>query len=1005
MQTLTMNAIDRDGNPASGGLAGNGYMIVANVDNPASFGAIIPVVGSQKWSVPAGDYEVRAFIWTWFQKPLCFSFPTGQQCFNVWDYSMSFVWDPQIHVNQDTTVTLDARSANPIPIPATPDSDTSTGWRHTPTCCRPEFHLVSDRVARDGSDIPWDWQSSAHAIGSNDASLEMYAAPSTTATTGALHFYTYLRLESPSTHHVYDLIEAPSDTAVPASFPTSVPAADLAAISTSYDSEVPSRPGGQVRLAYQPWEYWSTRLLQRLAEPLTRTEYVLADPASAQTLWRESAVMYSTSSYPSGDVETGPYISYTPGQQPAVTWFEAPRHPGIDQPGSAVPPASNGVGGMICPACRDGNQLSLDIKPYVGADPQQWAGALDTGNPFRGTSIRDSISVRYYQNGSLISTQDRSSNSALGFGPVILPMTSQTAQYRVDYDVTRSSPWSSLSAQTHTSWQFTSQAPNKSDPLPTNWSCGQLTSPCAFVPLLFVDYSIPLDAANNASAPGTFTFQIHVYHQPHAATTASLQTPAVSVSYDDGTTWAPAGRITDLGGGTYHVTVTHPDPSSVTGFVSLRVQASDSAGASIDQSIIRAYILQGSAAAAAPVGNIGSTSGSGGTAGGSGSAGSNADIAACAGQQAPYASCNALVATDSQGQPLVTAADQVSPSAPPRGYGPADLQAAYNLSTLSGTQGANQTVAVVDAAGDPNIEADLATYRTQYGLPPCTTANGCLRIVNQTGTGLPPSWLYQNPGWGIETALDLDMVSAACPACHILLVVANNASFDALGQAEDTAVRLGANVVSNSYGAYEFGGVESYAPYYQHPGVPIVASSGDFGFGLNGTLGGTQFPASLPTVTAVGGTSLTRDPGSSRGWTETAWAGAGSGCSAYFAKPAWQRDAHCNMRTVADIAAVADPATGVAIYDSYLPFSPQKAGWLVAGGTSAAAPLIAGIYGLAGNGSQASDPSYLYAHAKDLYDVTSGSNGTCGLGNYLCIAKHGYDGPTGLGTPDGPGGF
>jgi subtilase family serine protease len=185
--------------------------------------------------------------------------------------------------------------------------------------------------------------------------------------------------------------------------------------------------------------------------------------------------------------------------------------------------------------------------------------------------------------------------------------------------------------------------------------------------------------------------------------------------------------------------------------------------------------------------------------------------------------------------------------------------------------------------------------------------------------------------------------------------------------------------------------------------VPVVVSSGDSGFGLDGTLGGTQFPASLPTVTAVGGTTLTKDPGSARGWDETAWSGSGSGCSAYFAKPGWQRDAHCGMRTVADVAAVADPKTGVAVYDSYLPGG--LAGWLVVGGTSAAAPLIAGVYALAGNAAQAASPAYLYAHTRNLYDVTSGSNGTCGVSNYLCNAKHGYDGPTGLGTPDGAGAF
>jgi subtilase family serine protease len=311
-------------------------------------------------------------------------------------------------------------------------------------------------------------------------------------------------------------------------------------------------------------------------------------------------------------------------------------------------------------------------------------------------------------------------------------------------------------------------------------------------------------------------------------------------------------------------------------------------------------------------------------------------------------------------------------------------------------------VAVVDAPGDPNIAADLATYRAEYGLPACTTDSGCLNIVGQDG-GPPSGSLFNNAGWGVETALDLDMVSAACPACHILLVEANDSSLDSLGAAEQTAIRLGADVVSNSYGIYELAGITSYAPDYQSSTVPIVASSGDNGYGLNGTLGGTQFPASLPTVTAVGGTALTKAPHTKRGWTETAWSGSGSGCSAYFTKPRWQRDAHCGMRTVADTAAVADPSTPVAVYDSYLPGGTP--GWLLVGGTSAAAPLIAAVYALAGNTTQAASPAYLYGHTHSLYDVTSGSNGSCGQSNYLCNARHGYDGPTGWGTPDGTGAF
>lgn len=327
----------------------------------------------------------------------------------------------------------------------------------------------------------------------------------------------------------------------------------------------------------------------------------------------------------------------------------------------------------------------------------------------------------------------------------------------------------------------------------------------------------------------------------------------------------------------------------------------------------------------------------------------------------------------------------------PAGYGPADLRSAYRYPTAGGN---GQTIGIVDAYDDPNAETDLAAYRAQYGLPPCTTGNGCFREVNQAGrdTPLPAA----NGGWAMEISLDLDMVSAACPACDILLVEADDPSLENLGTSVDTAVRLGATEVSNSYGAAEdaMTGALSFRAHYKHPGVPIVASSGDFGFGA------ASIPAAYPTVIAVGGTTLRRGD-NARGWTESAWSLAGSGCSAWVRKPAWQHDPHCHMRTVADVSADADPNTGVAVYDTYL-----VPGWLVVGGTSASAPFIAAGIALAGNGASINNASFLYRHAAAFHDVTSGTSSgpDCG-GDYLCTAEPGYDGPTGLGTPRGLSGL
>ena len=236
------------------------------------------------------------------------------------------------------------------------------------------------------------------------------------------------------------------------------------------------------------------------------------------------------------------------------------------------------------------------------------------------------------------------------------------------------------------------------------------------------------------------------------------------------------------------------------------------------------------------------------------------------------------------------------------------------------------------------------------------------------------------------------MVSAACPNCKILLVEASSASLANLAAAVDTAARLGATQISNSYGGNETSNETSMESHFNHPGVAITVSSGDSGFGV-------EFPAASQFVTAVGGTTLQRAPGTSRGWTETAWSGAGSGCSAFVPKPSWQTDTGCANRTVADVSAVADPNTGVAVYDSF-----KVGGWLVFGGTSVSSPLVASVFALAGNAAGTVSQSYPYSHASSMHDVTSGSNGVCG-GSYLCTAGAGYDGPTGLGTPNAETGF
>jgi subtilase family serine protease len=362
-------------------------------------------------------------------------------------------------------------------------------------------------------------------------------------------------------------------------------------------------------------------------------------------------------------------------------------------------------------------------------------------------------------------------------------------------------------------------------------------------------------------------------------------------------------------------------------------------------------------------------------------------VAVCPrGNPAGTARCFAHEVTDARGNPIN---GKANPAATPSGYGPADLRSAYGLTGVMGS--GTPTVAIVDAYAYPNAEADLAVYRAQYGLPPCTTASGCLTIVGQTG-GKAPGQV--DVGWDQEQALDLDMVSAACPNCHILLVEARSASFSNLWTGVDYAKTVpGVRAISNSYGNTDSSSYAAYDSHYSANGIAVTVSTGDYGYGA-------QWPATAPGAVAVGGTSLTQG-GGTRGWTETVWNGAGSGCGLGHPQPSWQKgvtDA-CGGRMEADVSAVADPYTGVAVYG---PQNRTTSGWGQWGGTSASSPLIAAMFALR-NGSINAAQS-IYSHTANLNDVTSGSNGSCPV-SYYCNAQAGYDGPTGLGTPNGLGAF
>lgn len=358
---------------------------------------------------------------------------------------------------------------------------------------------------------------------------------------------------------------------------------------------------------------------------------------------------------------------------------------------------------------------------------------------------------------------------------------------------------------------------------------------------------------------------------------------------------------------------------------------------------------------------------------------------------------------------VIVQEDGVTPetTSGPSGYGPTQIHAGYNLpNTVAMASGsAVPVVAIIDAYDQPNILSDLNVYSLQFGLPQMSNCSGpiggstttCFQKVDQNGGNAYPS---VNSGWALESSLDVEIAHAVCQNCSLLLVEAKSSSYTDLMTAVDQAVAQGAKVVSNSYGSREFSGETTFDWHFNHPGVVFTFSSGDSGYGA-------QYPAASKYVTAVGGTSLFLNTDNTY-QSEAVWSGAGSGCSYYESKPSFQHDSGCSRRTIADVSAVADPNTGAAVYDS-VPYSGQV-GWFQVGGTSLAAPIIAGTYALNGgvgaNVQANSVPYMLVNYTSNLHDITLGKNGSCQKRvGYLCSGGINYDGPSGLGSPNGIAAF
>ena len=333
-----------------------------------------------------------------------------------------------------------------------------------------------------------------------------------------------------------------------------------------------------------------------------------------------------------------------------------------------------------------------------------------------------------------------------------------------------------------------------------------------------------------------------------------------------------------------------------------------------------------------------------------------------------------------------------SMSGPVGGYGPSDLQSAYNLTSAASSGGSGTTVAIIEEGDDPNAVSDFNAYRAQYKLPACDTATeaGCLTVMGESSTSLPAA----NPTWAVQSSMDADAVAAICPNCHVLLAEANGQDQSDMLQTLNAAENAGARTIVVGSGDPESSSDSAQLQGVATKGVAVVVAAGNSGYGA-------QFPAASQFVTAVGGTTLTQDAGNARGWTESVWAGTGAGCTADQYKPSWQADTGCTGRTQNDVAADADPATGIAFYDTDGTFG----GWGEGGGTNVSAAIVAGVYALAGPHTLYTYPAqYPYEATSGLYPVTTGNDGTCGAA-YLCTAGLGYHGPAGLGTPDGTAAF
>jgi hypothetical protein len=927
MHTLTVDGTNLAGKPDTGD-----FVVLVNVNDPLAFSGPDEWIndfyhGTTKFSVPAGTYWAIGLFGEYGVLGITLPGSAGVSAAAAAVppvRAVRAVVLPQVTVTGNATVKMAERSADSEFAVSTP----RPAQLEVPT-------LAFNRVAANHSET-------SIVISPVGA---IYVNPTTRAPgDGTLSETAQAQLVSPASAtspYQYDVwFQGPAGV-IPRQDFTASPAS-LATVHENLYSDTPATGSfNEANLLFG----FSSEIVNFMTVPGQETMYLTASAGGVPIVWNghyfQARVPFTIAGhqrlFPVGG-QDGMDV-YRPGQVAVEGWNEYPLH--VAQRANLV-----GAGGSTnLAASRAGNTLTFAYWPFADDTPGHAGSA---GAP-PGSGITTSGTYQIQQDGKTISGGQTGvglffQQVTLSPKPSVIKLTVNTAQ--------TGGPFTESTADSTTwAWQ-SAYAPKHL--LPPGFACGNGSQDCVSQPLLTLNYGVAGEALNGTTQPGPQQVTINAGHLQLAAN-PKITGVTAQVSFNDGRTWTTA-QVTGTGGA-YSADFTAPASS----YVTLRVQAADAAGGTMQETITRAY-----ATAADPV---------------------TGGYRTCAQPTAPdEARCFVIWPSHR----AAGTAQAAKVSRVPPGWGAKQIEAAYRLPVA---RNPHQTVAVVEAYDNTDLASYLATYRKQYGLPACTKADGCLRVVNQDGKAAPLPESGLGTGWDVESTLDVDMVSAACPHCRILVVDASKPDLSDFAAAEDTAARLGASVISNSWGVREDGYAMTFAKAFDHRGHVIVASSGDSGFDA------ANFPASLATVTAVGGTELA-PAHSKRGWSEQVWdtgGASGSACSAYEPKPRWQHDPHCQMRTVADVSAV---AWNVAIYDAYL------GGWLDVGGTSAASPLIAGVYALAGNAARV-PPGYEYAHARWLYNVTVGSNDgdggvTCGH-DYLCQARKGYNAPTGLGTPDGTG--